>query len=79
MDNNLSWMNVSAHWADNASVKCGVNNSVFQKIFEQENSNIIADHCNYHIVHNCKTCFESNVVWYWKCSSKNTCRIFEFC
>jgi hypothetical protein len=53
MDNNLSWMKVSAYGADNASVNYGVNNSVFQKICEQENSNIIATHCNDHIVHNC--------------------------
>jgi hypothetical protein len=53
MDNNLSWMNVSAYGADNASVDYGVNNSAFQKICEQENSNIIAAHCNNHIVHNC--------------------------
>jgi hypothetical protein len=62
MDNNLSWMNVSAYGADNASVNYGVNNSVFQKICKQEHLNIIAVHCNNRIVHNCKACFESNVL-----------------
>ncbi|XP_075770062.1 uncharacterized protein LOC142823237 [Pelodiscus sinensis] len=49
----LSWTNVSAYGADNTSVNYGVNNSVFQKLAEQENENIIAAHCINHILHNC--------------------------
>jgi hAT family C-terminal dimerisation region len=49
----LSWSNVTAYGADNASVNYGVNNSVYQKLVEQENENIIAAHCNDHILHNC--------------------------
>lgn len=49
----LSWANVSAYGADNASVNYGINNSVFQKLSSQENKNIIAAHCNDHILHNC--------------------------
>lgn len=49
----LSWSRVTAYGADNASVNYGVNNSVYQKLEEEENSNIIAVHCNDHIIHNC--------------------------
>ena len=49
----LSWANVTAYGADNASVNYGVNNSVYQKLVDQENQNIIAAHCNDHILHNC--------------------------
>ena len=44
---------MSAYGADNASVNFGINYSVFQKITSQENKNVIAAHCNYHILHNC--------------------------
>ena len=49
----LSWSLVTAYGADNASVNYGINNSVFQKLSTQENENIIAAHCNDHILHNC--------------------------
>ena len=49
----LSWGNVSAYGADNASVNYGINNSVFQKLTSEENKDIIAAHCNDHILHNC--------------------------
>jgi hypothetical protein len=41
MDNNLSWMNVSAYGADNASVNNGVNNSVFQKKYGNKKIKIL--------------------------------------
>ena len=49
----LSWKSVSSYAADNASVNYGVNNSVYQKLIAEENSEIIAAHCNDHILHNC--------------------------
>src|ERR1051325_2493648 len=49
----LSWANVSAYRANNASVHYGINNSVFQKITSQENKNVISAHCNDHILYNC--------------------------
>ncbi|XP_006131601.1 uncharacterized protein LOC102463496 [Pelodiscus sinensis] len=49
----LSWTNVSAYGVYNSSMNYGVNNSVFQKLAEQENENIIAAHCINHILHNC--------------------------
>lgn len=50
---NLLWSKVTAYGADNASVNFGVNNSVFQKLKSEENSEIIAAHCNEYIFHNC--------------------------
>jgi len=52
-EHNLCWKNVSAYAADNASVNFGVNNSVYQKLAAEENPDIIAAHCNDHILHNC--------------------------
>ena len=49
----LSWKSVSSYAADNASVNYGVNNSVYQKLIAEENPEIIAAHCNDHILHNC--------------------------
>ncbi|XP_070793562.1 cytochrome P450 2C5-like isoform X2 [Pituophis catenifer annectens] len=50
-DNELEINNVSAYSADNASVNYGVNKSVYQKLL-LENDNIVAAHCNNHILHN---------------------------
>ena len=36
-----------------ASVNYGVINSVYQKLQSEENNDIIAAHCNDHILHNC--------------------------
>lgn len=44
---------MTAYGADNASVNYGVNNSVFQKLIDEENKGIIAAHCNDHVLHNC--------------------------
>ena len=52
-ENGLSWANVSAYGADNASVNYGTNNSVFEKLSSEENSDIVPAHCNDHILHNC--------------------------
>ncbi|GFV98679.1 uncharacterized protein TNCV_1453651 [Trichonephila clavipes] len=49
----LPWSRVTAYGAGNASVNFGVNNSVFQKLKSEENNDIIAAHCNDHIIHNC--------------------------
>ena len=43
---------ISAYTADNASVNCGKNNSVFQKL-KADNSGIIKANCMAHVVHNC--------------------------
>jgi hypothetical protein len=48
----LSLTNVTSYGADNASVNYGVNNSVYQKLVDEENKSIIAAHCNDHILHN---------------------------
>ena len=50
-DNELEINNVSAYFADNASVNYGVNKSVYQKLL-LENDKIEAAHCNNHILHN---------------------------
>ena len=49
----LSWKNVSAYGADNASVNYGISNSVYTKLQSEENNDIITGHCNDHILHNC--------------------------
>lgn len=49
----LPWNRVTAYGADNASVNYGVNNSVYQKLKAEVNNDIIAAHCNDHILHNC--------------------------
>ncbi|GFX56297.1 uncharacterized protein TNCV_2242311 [Trichonephila clavipes] len=49
----LPWSRVTAYGAGNASVNFGVNNSVFQKLKSEENNDVIAVHCNDHILHNC--------------------------
>ncbi|GFU98718.1 disintegrin and metalloproteinase domain-containing protein 29 [Trichonephila clavipes] len=49
----LPWSRVTAYGADNASVNFGVNNYVFKKLKSEENNDIIAAHCNDHILHNC--------------------------